>query len=139
MTLFDFLRSYRYGRRGTVLSGWLLLDDDKPVGDCEDFALTVLYHIEGRSWLRVLWAILTFRARFWFVDSPAGDDFPRHTILYHRSHGWIDSLEGYRHFRDAPEGHQLYFPWLWLAFPLILWGAVWKRVFGNQAGQSSGR
>lgn len=89
--LADFIARYRW--RADARDNWNLLDspssDGLFHGDCEDFALTVLWLMAGRSWLRVWWLVLTFQAMIWNVRAPSGET---HAILWMRGHGWIDNI-----------------------------------------------
>ena len=72
------------------IDGWRILSAPTgPLyGDCDDFAVTALWMVEGRSLWRFWWALLTFRAVIWVVK---GKSFASHVVLWHRKHGWIDN------------------------------------------------
>lgn len=112
LSVSEFIEKYQYDRGFIFLPGWRRIDSDQFMGDCGDFALTVLVLSEG-GWLQALWAVLTFKAVFWLVHSPDNKILPRHVVLWHRKHGWIDSTE--RNWRDTPAPHTrvlpLLFPW----------------------------
>ena len=58
-------------------------------GDCDDFALTVLWITAGQSWWRILWLVLTVQACMWYTRTPRGRG---HMMLWMRGHGWIDNI-----------------------------------------------
>lgn len=89
--LADFIACFHYrsDRRDT----WRLLREPGPdglfLGDCEDFALTVLWLMAGRSWLRLWWLVISFQAMIWNVRTAGGE---AHAALWLRGHGWIDNI-----------------------------------------------
>lgn len=121
----EFLKAFLYERSKLgIFGGWKLISYR---GDCEDFALTILYMIEG-SWAKVIWSIITFKAVFWLTHSPSNKFWPRHTVLWYRGYGWIDSSN--REWRAAPTPHKLRLPWLFpLVFVMMIWGLVEKKIF----------
>lgn len=72
------------------VDGWRILSAPTGAlfGDCDDFAVTALWMVEGRSLWRFWWALFTFRAVIWVVK---GRSFASHVVLWHRDHGWIDN------------------------------------------------
>ncbi len=67
---------------------WTILSDDRGwEGDCDDFALTVLWQVAGKSWLRLWWLVLTCQAMIWRADTAAGP----HVMLWVKGRGWIDN------------------------------------------------
>lgn len=73
------------------LDGWFLLDDPEGTlkGDCDDFALTALWIMCGRSKIKMWWKVLTFRAVIWYCLSKRGNG---HAVLWMKGHGWIDNM-----------------------------------------------
>jgi hypothetical protein len=60
-------------------------------GDCDDFAATALWLVEGRT-LRGFWAaLLRGRAALWRCKTSRGVD---HMILWHEGYGWIENDGG---------------------------------------------
>lgn len=82
-------------------------------GDCDDFALTALWLLSGRSWPRLLWLVMTFQMMLWFVRTSA--DVP-HMALWVRGRGWICNI--YPVF--GPSRHSLRFPYLLPVFLVAL-------------------
>lgn len=125
MTAVDFISKYVYRSGWPFVGGWQRIDSAPYAGACDDFATTVLYSVEG-SWLRVIWALLTFRAVFWLVNSPVNKWWwPRHIVLWHKEHGWIDSTN--REWRQTATPHTRVLPllWPWALFRMA-WGGVAK-------------
>jgi hypothetical protein len=61
-------------------------------GDCEDYALTALWLLSGRSWLRLWWMVITWRAIVWNVRHAGyGPGRGNHVALWVTGRGWIDS------------------------------------------------
>ena len=58
-------------------------------GDCDDFAVTVLYELAGRSKLRFWWWLAIGKARFNLVLTPDGE---RHVTLFVRGLGYTDNF-----------------------------------------------
>jgi hypothetical protein len=82
---------------------WTLLGGNQWEGDCEDFALTALWLVAGKSWLRLWYLVITFQAMLWLAWTPAG----LHMMLWVRGKGWIDNWyptwsSKTRHKRIAP-------------------------------------
>lgn len=118
----DFLSRFVY-ERGGLLDGWRIVETK---GDCDDFALTVLWHLCGRRWWLVAWRVLTFQAVFWRVASPSNKGlariFGRHLVLKYKGQ-WIDST--FPEWRDdlAPHSKRLPCSPPWVLFRVI-WGAL---------------
>lgn len=89
------------------LEGWRVLSSlTGPLkGDCDDFAMTALWIMAGKSWLRVWWLILTCQAAVWYCHSERGNG---HAVLWLRGHGWIDNI--YPHWATTTR-HTRRFPW----------------------------
>lgn len=81
----DFIERFRYQADGA--DRWSLIEDSAR-GDCEDFALTVLWIRAGRSWLRLFWMVLTMRAMLWHTRSGGRG----HVMLWVAGRGWIDNV-----------------------------------------------
>lgn len=87
-TLQDLRNRFRYkADRG---DRWNLLDAPTgPLeGDCEDFALTTLWLVAGKSWGRLWWLVLTCQAMIWQAQLVPGEG---HRMLWVRQYGWIDN------------------------------------------------
>lgn len=114
-----FIDGFEY-EIGSLLDGWRFVDRK---GDCNDFALTVLYHCLGSKW-RVAWAILTLQAIFWHVASPQNKGlhriWGRHTVLKYKGE-YIDSTN--RAWRKTAAPHGKRFPKIFVPFLFIRWRA----------------
>jgi predicted transglutaminase-like cysteine proteinase len=54
---------------------WRILYSEKEqkwVGDCEDYALTLMWMLSGRNLFQFLWDILRLKYLMWFVKYPNG-------------------------------------------------------------------
>ena len=51
---------------------WKVMKNPPYEGDCEDYALTVLYLISEKSWLKFWFALFTFKAKICFVTTKNG-------------------------------------------------------------------
>lgn len=70
---------------------WTLLDaaEGPLIGDCEDFALTALWLLCGRSWWVLWWRVITMSAVLWNVQTRSGVS---HACLWVRGRGWICNI-----------------------------------------------
>jgi hypothetical protein len=75
------------------------------IGDCEDFALTVLWYCCDKSILKFWWRIISFQAAIWHCTTAAGTG---HAALWHRGK-WVDNI--YPAWAASPR-HRRWFPWL---------------------------
>jgi hypothetical protein len=100
-----FARAFRY-RGGSIFAPWRNVSrEEKPAGDCQDFAWSVLsLATEGKP----LRAMLTGRAMIWRAHSPVNRFIPRHAVLWLKGRGWIDSTT--REWRASPMPHKLRWP-----------------------------
>ena len=82
-------RRFRYRADGPDC--WTLLDAPSGVlqGDCEDFAITALWLICGKSWTKLWWRVATGRACIWQVRTSAGAP---HACLWVKGSGWICNI-----------------------------------------------
>lgn len=69
--------SNRYG----VAEVWTFMTKPPFRGDCEDYALTVLYNICDKNVWKVLWLLLTFQAAIVGCAAPSKEG---HAVLRHR-------------------------------------------------------
>ncbi len=60
--------SNQYGKR----DHWKVMKKPPYEGDCEDYALTMLYLISEKSWFRFWFYLFTFKARICFVTTKNG-------------------------------------------------------------------
>lgn len=74
---FDY-RSDRdqFGRRDS----WFIMREKPYLGDCEDFALTVLYNLQRRSLFRMLMSLTFLQSKIHFCKAPNGT--PHATLRY---------------------------------------------------------
>lgn len=99
----------RFTYRRDTGESWRILKGDGPIaGDCEDYALTLVWLCEGRSMLRFWWALFVCRYVLWYCLSPAGNG---HVALWIRGRGWTDNIQR-RVVPRLPEGYRLRFPCL---------------------------
>lgn len=84
---------------------WTILGDGNWHGDCEDFALTALWLLSGKSWLRLWWLVLTCQAVIWHASTAGGP----HVMLWVRGKGWIDN---WYPVWSSYARHQRVFPYL---------------------------
>lgn len=126
MNLYDYLYNYKPSKNGTVWTGWQFRKDYS--GDCEDYARTIA-QLHAGSRRKLIWNILTFKTVFWFGDSRVTkSNIPRHTVVKIGKE-WYDSNVPNRvlNYQDIKRENTFWFPWLWLAIPLILWGDLYNR------------
>ena len=96
---------------------WRILRAPGPIeGDCEDYALTLIWLLAGRSLWRFWWGLLSLRYVLWFCRV-GGEG---HMVLWVRGHGWTDNLT--RHFAEhLPKTHRRKWPYLVPTIALKLW------------------
>lgn len=132
----EFIAKFVYRKKIPFIHGWKRIDRAPYEGVCQDFAWTVLVTTEGGVFRALLAAINPFKVCFWFALSDTNRAskkrflgifpmkyVPRHVMLWHRDHGWIDST--YPTWRPTNDPHTrilpLPFPWVWFR---VLWGAL---------------
>lgn len=93
----------QYGKR----EKWKIMRaEEGPLeGDCEDFALTVLWNIADKSMWKFWWLVCTFQAMIWFTKTERGNG---HAMLWYRGR-WVDNI--YSTWSDKPR-HPRYFPYV---------------------------
>lgn len=67
----------------------MLNSEGRLVGDCEDYALTVLWYMKNKSLLRFVWSLLTKKAKIWYCLAPNGEG---HAVLQYRK-SFIDNIQ----------------------------------------------
>lgn len=89
-------------------------------GDCEDYSLTLLWMLSGRSMVWFWLNILTFRYTFWYCTFNGEGHF----VMYRIGHGWIDNIQ--RRYVKKLSGHyRLWFP---LLAPAVGVKFAWARL-----------
>lgn len=79
----------RFTYRADTGDQWRILRDTGQVwGDCEDYALTLIWITEGQSMIRFWLALICFKYVIWFTHSPRGEG---HAVLWARRYGWADN------------------------------------------------
>lgn len=69
---------------------WHIIDyKDINAGDCDDYALTLMYIYSGESLLKMYWNMLTCKIRPWLVKTKKGSN---HIVLWTRGEGWTDNI-----------------------------------------------
>lgn len=104
---------------------WQVHKKDGPfVGDCEDFALTLLYRLSGKSMFKFWLNLITFRAVLWHCKTKSGSG---HLILWYKGGHWADNTMR-SWYRELSMPHMLLFPWPWPFLPLkMLIGKVFTK------------
>lgn len=109
---YDAVKSrFQYSKDGS-LDKWRIMKEEKgPLkGDCEDFSLTILWHLSDKSMTKFWWNVTTGKGVIWYVRTEAGVG---HAIL-HWNGMWADNKT-----KDWTEDtkHRKVFPML---MPLML-------------------
>jgi hypothetical protein len=85
----DLNDRFKWTRDRRWWDSWRVLRGSGPLtGDCDDYAITVLYLTSNKSWLSVWWKLITFQACFWMTRLRKGE---LHVMLWHRGYGWVDN------------------------------------------------
>lgn len=86
----DLRRRFVYKADGRVDSFRILSAGFGPLeGDCDDFAVTALWIVAGKSMLRFWWLLIRRRAAIWRTFTPRGQ---RHAVLWCDGLGFIDNI-----------------------------------------------
>jgi hypothetical protein len=89
MTITDLVSRFVWVR-DKIDSFRILSSETGPLrGDCDDFAITALWIVEGKSTLKLFEALLNGRAAIWRTYTKRGT---RHAVLWHRDYGFIDNI-----------------------------------------------
>lgn len=88
MTEAEFLSRYEY--LADTVNSWRVLNSTTgPLrGDCDDYAVTMLYITEGNNKNKFWEALRRDRARIYIVTGYGGG---KHAALWYRGKGWTDS------------------------------------------------
>lgn len=121
MTVDEFRRRFTY-RKGSILAPWNDIRKTA-IGDCQDFAWTVLI-LEAGSRAKALWAMLTFRAVIWRCWSSQNGVVPRHAVLRYRGN-FIDSTT--RYWRPDASPHRRAYP---VGLPVLIGLAATAHLWG---------
>ena len=84
----DVNERFVYRADGDVDDWDIIRGDDAIEGDCEDYALAVLWNLSGQSWLKFFWLLLSFQAVIWHVKSYQGNG---HAVLWYKGY-WCDNM-----------------------------------------------
>ena len=90
MNLDDFNSRFVWRKDGWLDTWRVLQGKGALYGDCDDYAMTMLWITAGSSW-RVWWWLLTFQAVPWWVWATPGGEL--HLALWVRGNGWIDNIK----------------------------------------------
>ena len=118
MKLTDFNDHYEYKYDAKGRDRWhvLIRDPDGMFrGDCEDYSLSVLYHvISGGSWLKFWFYLITFQAQLCGCHTENGNG---HAVLRYRGQyidNWTKKWVGREHMEGL--GHD-FWPWYLAIIP----------------------
>lgn len=99
---------------------WRVVGDDG-VGDCEDYALTVIWYYSDGNWLRWWKNVQLGRFRFWYCNSPGGNKHVVTKIVWGDNAGmYFDNISKQLLTQQQLDrrGYKLYFPWFF-PFPTV--------------------
>ena len=111
----DLNRRFEYRGDTSKLDKWSILKGDGVLyGDCEDYSLTLIWMMEGKSMVRFWLAICMCKYRLWHCASPRGVG---HAVLFHDGK-WIDNIQ--RRWMTAPPKTLGYKMRFWMFPPIVL-------------------
>ncbi|MBB5515750.1 hypothetical protein FHS89_001770 [Rubricella aquisinus] len=88
---------------------WRILTGEDPVeGDCEDYALTLIWLYEARSMLRFWWGLITLKYVLWHCTGPGGGG---HVVVWCRGRGWTDNIQR-KMVPNLPPTYRRRFPYI---------------------------
>lgn len=110
----------QYGRR----EHWAIMTNESGplVGDCEDYSLTLLWYLEGKSLKNMFKALFSRKAEMWFCKGERGIG---HAVLKYEGK-WIDNNK--QRWVDGFPNYDM--KWRY-PIPLILWKLrhfFWERL-----------
>ncbi len=108
----------QFGKR----EAWYIMREKPYLGDCEDFALTVLYNIKGRSVFKMLMSMTFLQSKVHYCTAPNG---VLHNTLRYK--GWYTDNWEYKWCTKESfikKGYKFHPLWYWS------WTAMWKLVAG---------
>ena len=94
-----------------VKEHWQIMKEPPYIGDCEDYALTLLWLISGKSMWKFWFNILTFRAQIRYVRNGGGHAVLRYENMY--ADNWTLKFVEWKEMEKL--GHKKV---LWLFSPL---------------------
>lgn len=113
----DLKNRFTWESDGKLDSYHILKGDGKVKGDCDDYAVTILYNYCGGSYLKFWWLLVTFQAVFWFVKSP--NDGP-HVTLWLRGHGYTDNWKTQFTTKELLHDKRYPIPWPTVMVKLLI-------------------
>tara|TARA_R110000868_G_scaffold307378_2_gene568842 strand:- start:6119 stop:6478 length:360 start_codon:yes stop_codon:yes gene_type:complete len=116
MNLSDLNARFKWTQDSRFWDSWRRLRGSGPLkGDCDDYAVTAL-HIACGGWTGFWWALVTFRACFWFTRLREGE---LHMMVWRKGMGWIDNAHPLWGPRQLPR-----------LFPMPWPGVILKLMMG---------
>lgn len=104
---------------------WRIMSGDKMVGDCEDYSLTVLWLMAGKSVPKMLMMLLTRKARIYhYTHRTTGTG---HAGLWVRGQGYVDNIS--KKWNDGSFLDERGYKRFPIAWPVTL--IILKFVFGG--------
>lgn len=132
-----FSAGFEYDRGVRFIDGFRLLPiggpEDRSKGDCDDFAVSMLYHYAGGV-LPMLGMLLRGDAALCLVRSAKERGgplrfWPTHMALWIDGEGYIDST--HRQWRDDPDPHALVLRWRYLGTFWVIFRLIWGATIGR--------
>tara|TARA_R110002020_G_C15756666_1_gene726680 strand:- start:49 stop:447 length:399 start_codon:yes stop_codon:yes gene_type:complete len=101
---------------------WHIMKREPYYGDCEDYALTLLYNLKDRSILKFLFSLIIRESKIIYCKSPRGIG---HVILKYKGR-YIDNIQKEWTTRGAlkADGYKLS-AWLYIPYQVVI-----KLIFG---------
>lgn len=112
----DLKDRFTWESDGRLDSYHIMPSEGEVSGDCDDFAVTVLYEMCDRNFFKMVMWIVFCKAVFWHVTSARGNP---HAVLYVRGYGYTDNWRD--SFSPTEDLHKKRWPlWIIPLFKLVI-------------------
>ena len=108
---------------------WYVMTGEPYYGDCEDYSLTILFNLKGRSWTRLFISLLIRESKICYCKIGSGEG---HAVLRYKNH-YIDNIQKKwctRRYLESRGCGYVFSDWMYIPYQVVyklLMGVIQKR------------